>query len=159
MSENKDLVDFLERQILIEEKIVDSLNLGIKDVENPPVKGVLKGISLDSKKHAELYSAAITLLTEVSQALTQKNLDEQKALVERHIQMEAELINKLEKVLPTIQNEKVKFLLNTILSDERRHHELLGMVLEMIVRRETITEDEWWEILWKNVPFHGAPGG
>ncbi|MCK5627966.1 ferritin-like domain-containing protein [Candidatus Bathyarchaeota archaeon] len=159
MSENKDLVDFLERQILIEEKIVDSLNLGIKDVENPPVKGVLKGISLDSKKHAELYSAAITLLTEVSQALTQKNLDEQKALVERHIQMEAELINKLEGVLPTIQNEKVKFLLNTILSDERRHHELLGMVLEMIVRRETITEDEWWEILWKNVPFHGAPGG
>jgi hypothetical protein len=38
------------------------------DVKNPPVKGVLKGISLDSVKHAELYAAAITLLTGVSQA-------------------------------------------------------------------------------------------
>jgi len=28
-----------------------------------------------------------------------------------------------------------------------------------VVKGETITDDEWWEMLWKNVPFHGAPGG
>jgi hypothetical protein len=42
-------------------------------------------------KHAELYAAAIKLLTETSTALSQQNLDEQKALVEKHIEMEAEL--------------------------------------------------------------------
>jgi bacterioferritin (cytochrome b1) len=123
------------------------------------VKGVLKGISLDSVKHAELYSAAITLLTGVSQALTQENLDAQRALVEKHIQMEAELIKKIEKIMPTIENNKVKFLVNAILMDEKRHHAMLKTVLEIIVRAETITEDEWWELLWKNAPFHGAPGG
>jgi hypothetical protein len=153
------LVEFMKRQIVIEKEIVDSLNKGIVDIKNPPVKGVLKGISLDSVKHAELYSAAVTLLTNVSQALSQENLDVQRALVEKHIQIEAELIKKLEKMMPAIENSKVKFLLNAILTDERRHHAMLKTVLEIIVHGETITEADWWELLWKNVPFHGAPGG
>ena len=159
MSTNNNLVEFMKRQIVIEKEIVDSLNKGIVDIKNPPVKGVLKGISLDSVKHAELYSAAVTLLTNVSQALKQENLDAQRTLVEKHIKMEAELIKKLEKMMPTIENSKVKFLLNAILTDERRHHAMLKMVLEIIVHGETITETDWWELLWKNVPFHGAPGG
>jgi ribonucleotide reductase beta subunit family protein with ferritin-like domain len=159
VSTNNSLVEFMKRQILIEKEIVDSLNKGIVDIKNPPVKGVLKGISLDSVKHAELYSSAVTLLTNVSQALKQENLDAQRALVEKHIKMEAELIKKLEKMMPTIENSKVKFLLNAILTDERRHHAMLKMVLEIIVHGETVTETDWWELLWKNVPFHGAPGG
>jgi hypothetical protein len=50
-------------------------------------------------KHAELYFAAITLLTGSSRALTQENLGEQRALVKKHIQIEAELIKKLERAL------------------------------------------------------------
>jgi rubrerythrin len=149
----------MKRQIVIEKEIVNSLNKGIVDIKNPPVKGVLKGISLDSVKHAELYASAVTLLTNVSPALKQENLDAQRVLVEKHIQMEAELIKKLEKMMPTIENKKVKFLLDAILTDERRHHAMLKMVLEIIVHGETITEADWWELLWKNVPFHGAPGG
>ena len=159
MSSKDKLLEFMKRQIVIENEIVDSLNKGLVDVKNPPVKGVLKGISLDSVKHAELYSAAITLLTNPSTALTQENLDEQRELVEKHIQMEAELIQKLQKMLPIIENKKVSFLLNSILIDERRHHAMLKVVLDIIVKGETITEDDWWELLWKNVPFHGAPGG
>lgn len=159
MNSNNELVDFLRKQIIIENEIVDSLNSGLVEIRNPPVKGVLKGISLDSIKHAELYSSAVTLLTSVSQALSQENLDKQKRLVEKHIQMEAELIEKLDKIIPSVENKKVALLLNAILTDEKRHHEMLKMVLEIIVRGETITEEDWWELLWKNVPFHGAPGG
>jgi len=35
---------------------------------------------------------------------------------------------------------------------------MLKKVLEIIVHGETITEDDWWEMLWEGVPFHGAPG-
>jgi bacterioferritin (cytochrome b1) len=159
MSEKNELVSFMKRQVDVEKEIVASLNKGLRDIGNPAVKGVLRGVSLDSMKHAELYSAAITLLTESSRALTQENLDEQRALVEKHIQIEAELIKKLEKMMPTIENKKVKFLLNVIFADERRHHGILKILLEVIVKGETITEDDWWELLWENVPFHGSPGG
>lgn len=159
MSSNDELVSFMKRQIVIENEIVKSLNSALVNIHNPSVKGVLKGISLDSVKHAELYASAIKLMTSTSMALQQEHLDEQRKLVERHIELEAELIEKLNEVVPTIENSKVKLLLEAILSDEKRHHELLKMMLEIIVRGETITEDDWWDVLWKNVPFHGSPGG
>lgn len=160
MEEKKNsLLDFLKNQIVVEKQIVDSLEKALVDIKNPAVKGVLKGVSLDSVKHAELYTSAVTLLTSASTALTQENLDEQRALVEKHIAIEAKLIRKLEEVLPTIDNKKVEFLLKAILNDEKRHHAMLKMVLEIIVHGETITEDDWWKLLWENVPFHGSPGG
>jgi rubrerythrin len=106
-----------------------------------------------------MYASAVSLLTNVAKALTQENLDMQKDLVEKHVQMEAELIGKIGKMLPSVKDKKVKLLLNAILSDEKRHHELLKKVLEILVKGETITEADWWDILWKDVPFHGAPGG
>ena len=160
MEKRKDnLLEFLKNQIKVEYEIVASLEKPLLSMKNPAVKGVLKGVSLDSIKHAELYTSAVTLLTGASTALTQENLDEQRALVEKHIEIESQLIKKLETMIPTIDDKKVVFLLNSILADERRHHEMLKMVLEIIVHGETITEDDWWQLLWENVPFHGAPGG
>jgi rubrerythrin len=159
LSSKDELVALFKTQIKIEKTIVDSVKKGLIEIENPAVKGVLKGISLDSLKHAEMYSSAINLLTSVPQALTEGNLDKQRELVEKHIRLEAEIIQKLNEAIPSIQNEKVKLLLNAILSDEKRHHALLKKVLEILVRGETITDNEWWDVMWENVPFHGAPGG
>ena len=159
MSSKDELVQFLKDQIKVENKIVESLNKSLPDIGNQTVQGVLKGISLDSVKHAEMYASAVRLMTTVSKALTQENLDQQKDLVEKHIQMEIVLIQKIGKMLPEVKDKKVRLLLEAILSDEKRHHELLRNVLEILVRGETITEADWWDMLWKDVPFHGAPGG
>ena len=159
MASNDELNVFIKRQILIEKEIIKSLNEGLLNIENPPVKAVLKGISLDSMKHAQLYEAASALLMKTSRALQQENLDAQIELVEKHIKLEMDIINKLEKIMPTIKDNKVKFLLDSILTDEKKHHELLKQVLDIIVHGETITEDDWWKLLWENAPFHGAPGG
>ena len=153
------LIEFLKNQINVEKEIVSSLEKPLSKMKNPAVKGVLKGVSLDSIKHAELYSAAITLLTNASTALTQENLDEQRGLVEKHIEIESKLIVVLEQKIPEVEDKKVVFLLQSILADERRHHEMLKMVLEIIIHGETITEEDWWKLLWENAPFHGAPGG
>lgn len=154
-----DLIEFLKNQVKVEKEIVASLEKPLRTMKNPAVKGVLMGVSLDSIKHAELYMSAITLLTEYSTALTQENLDEQRALIEKHIEIETRLIKILEKKIPAVENKKVVFLLKAILSDEYRHHEMLKQVLDIIIHGETITEDDWWKLLWENVPFHGAPGG
>ena len=159
MTANNDLLDFIKKQIKIEKQIVDSLDKALVGMKNPPVKGVLKGISLDSMKHAEMYEAAYTMLTQTSPALAQEDLDKQGALIEKHIQMESELIEKIELILPTVSNKKVRLLLNAILTDEKRHHALLKGVLEIIVHGETVTEADWWKMLWEDAPFHGTPGG
>lgn len=159
MISKDELVGFLKKQVNIENEIVNSVNGALGEIGNPAVKGVLEGISLDSLKHAKMYGAAISLLTRVLPALTQESLDKQRELVGKHVRMEAELIEKISKVLPRIENNNVKLLLSAILLDEKRHHQLLKEVLNILVQGETITEEDWWEVLWKNVPFHGAPGG
>lgn len=153
------LIEFIREQIKIEKEIVDSINKGVADISNLAVRETLKGISFDSMKHSEMYFAALELLTKTPPAMTQEQLDRQKELIERHIRIEANLIKKISEVLPSVENEKVKLLLNAILDDERRHHDLLRRALEILVKGETITEEDMWNMIWRNVPFHGAPGG
>jgi rubrerythrin len=159
MSSKDELITFIQNQIEIEKQIVGSLKESLVNINNQAVKGVLGGISLDSEKHAEMYNAELKLLTEVSSALTQEHLDKQIELVEKHIQIEAEIIERLDKSIVKFQNEKVRLLLNAIMVDEKRHHSLLKEVLQILVRGETITEEDWWDFLWKDVPTHGSPGG
>jgi rubrerythrin len=58
-----------------------------------------------------------------------------------------------------IENKRIKFLLKAIMTDEKRHHQLLKSIMKTIVKGKTITNDEWWDMMWKNVPFHGSLGG
>ena len=155
---NDELLDFLKNQVTVEHEIVESLEKALVGMKNPAVKGVLKGVSLDSVKHGELYTSAITLLTSTTTALAQGDLDQHRALIQKHIDIEAKLIKVLKEKIPEIKNEKVVFLLKAILEDEVRHHAMLKMVLEIVVKGETITEDDWWSMLWEGSPFHGAPG-
>jgi len=152
-------VKFFEKQVFLENKIVKSINKALLKIRNPVVRGVLKGISLDSVKHGEMYKAAIELLSTVPPALTQKEFDELLKFVKKHIAEEERAILSMEEVMSHVEDEKVKLLIEAIFSDEQRHHKLLNTVMEMLVQRETITEEDWWDILWKNAPFHGAPGG
>jgi rubrerythrin len=159
LSTQDKLLKFLEEQIKVEHKIVESLDKALTGMKNPAVKGTLKGISLDSLKHAQMYASAIELLTKVPKALTEKQLDKQRDLVKKHIEIEARLIKRIGEELPNVRDEKVKLLLSAILEDEKRHHALLMRVLEILVRGETITDEEWFDVMWRSVPFHGSPGG
>jgi rubrerythrin len=153
------MIRFFEKQAFLENEIVSSINKALAKIRNPAVRGVLKGISLDSVKHADMYKAAIELLSTVPPALSQEEFDELLRFVKKHIAEEEKAILSMEEVMNEVEDEKVKLLLEAIFSDEQRHHKLLNVIMEMLVKRETITEEDWWDIIWKNVPFHGAPGG
>ena len=149
MKSKAELIAFLQGQIKVENKIVESIDSALLEMANPTVKGALKGISLDSVKHAEMYAAAVSLLmgtyTGLTQELTQHDLDKHKKLIQKHIDIEEKLIIELSEVVPSVENKKITLLLNAILQDERKHHELLKEVLEILVRGETVP-DEWWNL-------------
>jgi ribonucleotide reductase beta subunit family protein with ferritin-like domain len=157
MSED-DIVDFFKDQIKLEHHIVESITDSLKNIKNPIVKQVLRAIAFDSQKHAGIYNAAITI-TAVTPALTDKEYRELEKIAEKHIADEEKAMSALDKIMPKIEDKKVRFLLESIAADEKKHHELLNRIMDLVVKKEAITEEDWWEILWKNVPFHGAPGG
>jgi ribonucleotide reductase beta subunit family protein with ferritin-like domain len=157
MSEDE-MIEFFKDQIKLEHHIVESITDSLKNIRNPIVKQVLRAIAFDSQKHAGIYNAAMTI-TSITPALTDKEYKELETIAEKHIADEEEAMSALDKIMPKIEDPKVKFLLESIAADEKKHHELLNRIMELIVKKEAITEEDWWEILWKNVPFHGAPGG
>ena len=159
MLSKDEIAKFFEKQVALEDEIVKSINKASVNIRNPAVKGVMKGISLDSVKHGEMYKAAIELLTTVPPALTQQEFDELVKFVKKHIAEEEKAIISMEEVMNQIEDEKVKLLLEAIFGDEQRHHKLLNSVMEILVKRETISEEDWWDILWKNAPFNGARSG
>jgi rubrerythrin len=154
----RDMKDFFDSQIKLEHHIVESITSSLKTVRNPIVKQVLRAIAFDSQKHAGIYNAAMSL-TKVTPALTDKEYQELKKVTAKHINDEVKAIAALEDFLPKIKDKKIAFLLESIVADERKHHILLNKIMDLVVKKEAITEEDWWEILWKNVPFHGAPGG
>ena len=147
-----EMLKFLENQIKLENKIVKSVHDSIEKIENEAVRTALRGISLDSTKHAEMYRSAINLLTTSSIALNEEQLDLQKKVIENHIKMEEAVIKELEKKVEYVGNEKVELLLKAILADEQRHHKLLKTLYEIVVRGEAITEGDWWDAIWGDAP-------
>jgi rubrerythrin len=146
------LTIFLESMIDAEKAIVKSVEDSLEELGNYAVEAALKGISLDSMKHAMLYGSALAILTETRTPLDETQLDAQRELVERHITMEERVIARLEEMIPRVENEKVSFILEAIIADERRHHKVLLNVQELLVRGETVTEEDWWDAVWGDVP-------
>ncbi len=143
---------FLESMIEAEKAIVKSVEESLEELGNYAVEAALKGISLDSMKHAMLYGSALAILTESRTPLDETQLERQRDLVERHITMEERVIARLEEMIPRVENEKVSFILEAIIADERRHHKVLLNVQELLVRGETVTEEDWWDAVWGDVP-------
>ncbi len=151
-------IEFFKDQIKLEHHIIESITSSLKDVRNPVVKQVLRAIAFDSQKHAGIYNAAISI-SRITPALTDEEYRKIKNITEKHVIDEEKAIAALDKVMPKIKDKKIRFLLGSIVADEKRHHELLKKIMDLVVRKEAITEEDWWDILWKGVPFHGAPGG
>jgi bacterioferritin (cytochrome b1) len=146
------LTIFLESMIDAENAIVKSVEDSLEELGNYAVEAALKGISLDSMKHAMLYGSALAILTESRTSLDEAQLDRQRELVKRHITMEERVIARLEEMIPQVENEKVSFILEAIIADERRHHKVLLNVQKLLVRGETVNEEDWWDAVWGDVP-------
>lgn len=158
---SKDLVKTFSEIIEIENVNTKSLRESTALLKNALVKELLGSIAHDSAKHADMYSSLITYLSGPSTAMTEEEFEMLEKVVRRHIELEEDMINRLENLTGSgaISDKKITYVLRYILFDEYRHHSLLKGLLEAIVRKEVITEEDWWDMVWKDVPFHGTPGG
>ena len=99
MLSKEEITKFFEKQVFMENEIATSINKALLKIRNSAVKGVLKGISLDSVKHGEMYKAAIELLSTVPPALSQQEFDELLKFVKRHVTEEEKAIMSMEEVM------------------------------------------------------------
>jgi rubrerythrin len=150
---------FLKDQITLEGKIVRIANKSIKDTKNELVKHLIQAIAIDSNKHALMLNAILARLESKTPFIEETKRDELGKDIQTHIDLEAYAIKTYEQLIPETEDPGSKQVLEYILDDEKRHHTLLTQLYQLVIEKETLTEEDLWDLTWKDVPWHGGPGG
>jgi rubrerythrin len=114
-------------------------------------------VAQDSVKHSMLYDTIAELLEGRGPLLDDAQAERLLREIEEHIRVEEAMMDSARSLASSARVEGAKLVAESILEDEERHHEMLRAIREMIIKRETLTEDEIWEMTWRYAMWHGAP--
>lgn len=155
----ENLLGFFKEQIALEERIVSVAKASVQNAKNELVRQLIEGIALDSNKHALMLGALIAHLQSKTPFITEDKRDELGKNIRNHITLEAQAIKTYSALIPKTTDAGMKQVLEYILGDERRHHKLLTQIYQLVIEKQTLTEKDLWDLTWKDVPWHGGPGG
>lgn len=152
-------MSFFREQITLENKIVELAEANANATDNILIAELIRGIALDSRKHANLLNAAIVMTSGPTPLIEEHQMEALGDHIREHIQLEEEAIRTYKEQLKTVEDERMQLILQYLVSDEERHHALLIRIDKWIIQPQALTEDDLWEMFWKHAPFHGSPGG
>ena len=158
-SEKEELRKLFKKQIEVENKIVDLANLEADETDNILIASLIRGIALDSIKHASLLGALNTLLSGATPLIEEKRMEDLEKHIVDHMKLEEEAVKAYEEQLKIVKDKRIELVLNYLVADEKRHHSLLKRIHRWIIQPQTLTEDDLWDMYWKDSMFHGSPGG
>ncbi|MEM0005095.1 MAG: ferritin-like domain-containing protein [Desulfurococcaceae archaeon] len=149
----------LRKLALMEETYANELMKLANSIKHPVLRSLFESIAKDSEKHALMYKAVIEVLESTQPFISEEDLKRVTVSINQHIETEIKMLNIALSIASEAKDPRVKLLISAIADDESRHHKLLLNIKEKIAKPETLTEDILWEMIWKDSPWHGTPGG
>jgi rubrerythrin len=137
METRERLIELIKNQIEIERENVKQVYDTEKKVDNAAAKLSLLEIRLDSQKHAGILSGILEVLNEVqsSETLWEHRISSYidpfvvKRELQNHEEREVKMIKHVEEEIKQTKDEGLKLLLQHVLDDERKHHEMLKTIV------------------------------
>jgi rubrerythrin len=151
-----DRVKKMEEMAEMEEEYAIAYDKNVMGLGNVAIEELMMSVALDSRKHAGLYRAIATIL-KGPLAITDMEYDELEESLRRHVEVEARMMEEAKALMEGEEDDRVRRLLEEIYADEVRHHKFLSSLLEAVVKRDLIFEGDVWDMIWRDVPTHGAP--
>ncbi len=157
MSRNvlKEVEEMIHKEVEYAKELDELSNM----IDHPVLQALFKAIAFDSRKHSVLYTSVLRLLHEEIKALTEEELKIISEKVRKHIELEKEMIERTLELMKQTDDPKLKLILASIHEDEVKHHKLLTDIEKNIASKYGVTEEELWDMIWKDSPWHGTPGG
>lgn len=141
----------------MEEQYAIKLDKDFRGWGNPAVDALIEAIAYDSKKHAVLYRTAAYLVDGKNLSVIDIKFEDMERSLKTHIETEEKMLKKVKEMISKTENQGAKNLLLEIYSDEVSHHPFMKKLLELIIKRETITEEDVFNMLFRDLPTGGAP--
>lgn len=139
----------------LEGKYAVELDREYRGYGNEVVRELISSVMVDSQKHAGLYKAAAYIVSGKSLSITDEEYTELEKSLTKHIEKEKEMLDAVTVLMEEVKDERVLKILIKIYEDELMHHPFLVSFLDLVIKRETITEQDIWDMLFKDLPTHG----
>lgn len=147
-------IDKQEFKTMIEERVenereaVRLLHDSIGKTKNTVIRLLLYQLALDSMKHEHMLRAILKLL-ETSSKEQFKEGEEFRKAIEKHVEVEREMLESFERIVDKTEDKRVRFILQDIISDEKRHHAIIKRVHELVCEGEKVKDEKWWDFLFR----------
>lgn len=138
MDVTDELIELVKKQVEIENINVKEVADTEKKIGNAAAKLLLHIIKMDSQKHAEVLGGILEAVGKIppSENLWLHKLESYvdpmavKKDLERHKQREAQMIVHVEKEIKQTKDEGLKTLLQYIVEEEKKHHQMLETIIK-----------------------------
>ena len=144
------MLEFLNKQLDHEILMKKTADETLSMIQNPLIHTLISLISLDSQKHLLLLKTAIAIFSGDDFSITDEERKTLNEALEGHIIVEAEGIAELESLnFESMDDTKLAWTLQYILSEERRHHFLLTQMSKAITDETSEKDANLREIFWR----------
>ena len=140
--ENKELIDILQEQISVEEKIINSINNAVTLCKNTAIMYLLHGLQLDSLEHIDMCKAISDMLTGTSVSYVES--EDVKKILDEHLVLEKEALENIKQAVQEAPNPTIHMLLKNLALDEERHHRSIKQITGVTERMSDI---EMWDMI------------
>lgn len=125
-------LEMLKEQKAFEDETVKRLTPLYNSLKNPLTRLFIHRIILDTMEHSDLYETLIDLnIRAVVGDIDRKIMTEELAT---HVKEENKMLEKAVEISKAVKDENFKKVLEGIVEDERRHHQILQELYKIIER-------------------------
>jgi rubrerythrin len=148
-------IDKKEFKMMIEERVenerqaVRLLHNSMEKTKNTVIQLLLNQLALDSVKHEHMLRAVLKLLETPSKDQFKCEGEQFRKAIEKHVEVEREMLEGFEKIIDKTEDKRVKFILQDIISDEKKHHAIMKRVHDLVFEGEKVKDEKWWDFLFR----------
>jgi len=139
----------IEKRVRNEQEAAKLLYESTKKTNNTVISLFLYQLALDSEKHEHMLKAILSLMDSPSSVLTFGESEEFQKSIQKHQEMEHEMLENFKKIVDLTEDKRVRFILQNIISDEKRHHAIIKRVHQLVSEGEKIKDEKWWDFLYR----------
>lgn len=122
----------IEERIENEREVVKLLHDSMEKTNNTVIQLLLYQLALDSTKHEHMLKTILELLEASSKEQFKCEGEEFRKVIEEHVEVERGMLESFEEIVDKTEDKRVRFILQNIISDEKRHHAIMKRVHELV---------------------------
>ncbi len=146
---NQEFKMMIKEQIENERNAAKLLQDSMKKTNNTVIQLMFNQLALDSTKHEKMLRAILQLSKPSSKEQLRREGEEFRRVVERHVEIERKMLEDFERIVDKTGDNRIRFILQDIISDEKKHHAIMKRVHELVCEDEKVRDQKWWDFLFR----------